>query len=114
QNTSQVIRTGEGAGFYAEARLYRGVAELKRDKNLDEAQADLTIAEKHSDQLTTVDKTQEHVLLYRAQMVIRTKRNDTDAAQAYMNKAIALDPKQTQAIKAEFEQHQLQLPSTQK
>lgn len=103
EGTSQVIAEGEGAEYYAEARLYRGLAELARGGDLRAVEADLDTAEKLIHELTTVDKTQEQALLLRGQMTIRARLGDIGAAENYRDQAIELAPDQREAILEEFE-----------
>ncbi len=101
--TSRVIAAGEGTKFYAEARLYRGLARLRLGDDPKAARDDLDAAEKSIDQLTSVDKTQEQLLLFRGQMVVRAKLGDKLAAEQYRVQAIKLAPDQQNAIQSEFE-----------
>ena len=103
EQTSQVIEKGESADYYAEARLYRGLAQLRLGQALEAARTDLDIAEQSVDQLTSVDKTREQVLLYRGQMVVRARLGDIEAAQKYRDRAIEIAPEQKDDILKEFE-----------
>ena len=103
EQTSRVIAAGENTQFYAEARLYRGLARLGLGEDPKAVRDDLDIAEKFIDQLTNVDKTQEQLLLFRGQMVVRAKLGDRPAAEQYRDQAIKLAPDQQKAIQGQFE-----------
>ncbi len=104
KETSEVIAQGESALYYAEARLYRGFSTVKLNGNLDEAKADLDIAESRLKELSTVDATKEQVLLFRGLMIVNVKFGDFEAADAYLYKAIELAPDQKDMIIKEYEE----------
>ncbi len=104
KETSQVIAQGETALFYAEARLYHGFSTVKINGNLDEAKADLDIAESRIEELSTVDATKEQVLLFRGLMIVNVKFGNFEAADSYRDKAIELAPDQKDIILQEYEE----------
>ena len=104
QETSQVILEGESAQYYAEARLYRGMAILRSNGNIEEAKADLDIAESRIDELNTVDGIKEQVLLFRGQMIINVKFGNFEAADSYRDRAIEMAPELEDVILQEYEE----------
>jgi len=105
EETTKVIDEGEQAEFYAEARLYRGLAQLRADKDPGSALADLRIAEELIDRLKTIDPTREQVLLYRGLMVALARLGQIDEAAGYRDQAVELAPEQQEAIFKEFEEN---------
>jgi tetratricopeptide (TPR) repeat protein len=108
QETTEVIGQGESALYYAEARLYRGFSTVKVNGNLEEAKADLEIAESRLGELSTVDATKEQVLLFRGLMIVNVKFGNIEIADAYLYKAIELAPDQKDMILQEYEEAQKQ------
>jgi tetratricopeptide (TPR) repeat protein len=104
KETSEVIAQGESAQYYAEARLYHGFSTVKLNGNLDEAKADLEIAESRIEELSSVDATTEQVLLFRGLMIVNVKFGDFETADAYLYKAIELAPDQKDMIIKEYEE----------
>jgi tetratricopeptide (TPR) repeat protein len=100
--TSVVIETAAISRFYAEARLYRGLAEVYRNGDLDSARNDLAIAEELMDQLTSVDPKTEKTLLFLGKMVLNAKLGADEVAKQYREKAIELAPDQRELIEEEF------------
>ena len=104
KETSEVIAQGETALYYAEARLYHGFSTVKVNGNLDEAKADLDIAESRIKELSTVDATKEQVLLFRGLMIVNVKFGDFETADSYLYKAIELAPDQQDMLIKEYEE----------
>ena len=103
EEATKIIEQGPEAEFYAEANLYAGVAEVKREGDLDLALSYLDTAEALSDQLTTIDPTYELTLLYRGKMVIFAKFGDIETATKYLELAVELSPELEAEIRQEFE-----------
>ncbi|MEW6402659.1 MAG: hypothetical protein AB1649_12720 [Chloroflexota bacterium] len=101
--TNSVIEKGEGTEFYAEARLYRGLALLKSGGDLEDTKADLEFAQTQFDTLNSVDLKKEQTLLLRGLMVTYTKLGDIGLAEEYKGRAIELSPEQSDIILREFE-----------
>jgi hypothetical protein len=104
KETTVVVEQGESTSFYAEACLYRGFSTVKINGNLDQANADLGIAESRIKELSTVDATKEQVLLFRGLMIVNVKFGNFEAADAYLYKAIELAPDQKDMIQKEYEE----------
>lgn len=104
KETTEVINQGETAPYYAEARLYRGFSTVKINGNLDEAKADLDIAESRIEELNTVGPTTEQVLLFRGLIIVHVRFGDYETADMYLNKAIELAPDQADMIQKEYEE----------
>ncbi len=104
KETTEVIGQGETAQYYAEALLYRGFATVKINGNLDEAKADLDLAESRILELNTVDAALEQTLLFRGLMIINVRFGQLEAADAYLNKAVELAPDQKDMLQKEYEE----------
>lgn len=99
EETTKVIQAGKEASQYAQALLYRGVAEFKLD-DLKSARDDLASAQDLSDQLSK----DEQLLLFRTQMVALAKLGDKTGAEQAFQKAYAIAPADQQdAILREYE-----------
>ena len=99
QETTEVIQVGEDAPEYAQALLYRGIAEFNLG-DLESARNDLASAQVLSDRMSE----DEQLRLFRTHMVVLAKLGDkTGAEQAFQN-ALALAPADQQdAIRMEYE-----------
>ncbi len=104
KETTEVIGQGESAQYYAEALLYRGFSTVKVNGNLEEARADLEMAEVRIGELTTVDAVREQALLFRGLMIVNVKFGNFETADAYFNKAVELVPDQKDMIQKEYEE----------
>jgi tetratricopeptide (TPR) repeat protein len=103
EQASQVVEAGPETEFYAEAVLYLGLAELRRDGGDLEVTLDyLSEAERLVDDLTTIDAKYERPLLYRGLMVTYAKLGDIDKAEMYLELAIEEVPAQREEILQEF------------
>ena len=99
QATTKVIQAGKDAPEYAQALLYRGVAEFKLG-DLKSARDDLTRGQDVSSRMTKDEQT----LLFRTQMVVLAKLGDKKGAEQAFQKAIEIAPEdQKDAIRKEYE-----------
>ena len=104
---SAVIQEGPEQDAYAEAFLFRAVAELALDGDLEQAAGDLAEAERLVDRLTQIDPRAEQGLLLRAQMVLNLQLDQRDAAERYREMALRLAPDQASLIDREFQEARL-------
>jgi tetratricopeptide (TPR) repeat protein len=107
--TTAVIRSGPQAEYYAEALLYRGLAN-QCVGNLEAAIEDLSAAERLSDQLVSVDERLEMRLLLRGQMTARARlgvmQGDPgliEEAEKYRDGAVEMFPEARESIEREFQ-----------
>lgn len=107
-STTETIDAGEEAEFYAEAFLFRGVAQLVLGEN-DASLEDLLQAEERQDQLITIDAAGETLLLYRALMVVYARLDDMDTAGMYQGMALELAPDMESVIQRELDAQELDL-----
>lgn len=99
QETTKVIQAGKEAPEYAQALLYRGVAEFRLG-DLKSARDDLTRAQDLSSRMSKAEQT----LLFRTQMVVLAKLGDKMGAEQAFQKAIEIAPEdQKDAIRKEYE-----------
>ena len=82
--TEAVIAQGEGAGFYAEAQLFRGLAELGKEGDTKVAQTHLKIADENSAQFTTA--TQK--LLLTGKTILEAKLGETAEFELHGNQIL--------------------------
>jgi tetratricopeptide (TPR) repeat protein len=96
---SKVIQAGREAPQYAQALLYRGMAEFKLG-DLKSARDDLVRAQDLSDRLSK----DEQLRLFRSQMMVLAKLGDKAGAEQSFQKALAIAPADQQdAIRREYE-----------
>jgi tetratricopeptide (TPR) repeat protein len=99
QETTEVIQAGEEAPQYAQALLYRGVAEFNLG-DLESAQDDLASAQDLSDRMSK----DEQLRLFRTQMMVLAKLGDKTGAEQAFQKALTLAPADQQdEIRSEYE-----------
>ncbi len=100
EGTTQVIAAGKDAKYYTQARLYRGLAEFKRNGDLKAARDDLAIAKEGRRALSA----EEQLLLFRTQMAVLAKLGDTAGARTALNDALGIaPPAQQDAIRKEYD-----------
>ena len=102
QGASSVIDQGSSAKYYAEARLYRGLALLHLGKDFQAAQADFEAANGLVDQLNTIDQKQEQLTLLTSQMIVNVRLGNQLAAETFRRKAIDFAPDQADTINEQF------------
>ena len=99
EETTEIILAGEEQPLYAQALLYRGVAEFNLD-NLESASDDLASAQVLSDRLSN----DEQLQLFRTQMVVLAKLGDQNGAEQAFQNALAIAPADQQdEIRSEYE-----------
>lgn len=87
--TQGIIEQGEEAEFYADALLYRGMAEL-RTGNIEEASRYLDMAEQYSEKFTNGNY--ELGRLYQGKMIVSAVFGDIDLAMMFRDRAIEYAP----------------------
>lgn len=99
QGTTKVIQAGKQASEYAQALLYRGVAEFNLG-DLKSAQDDLANAQELSKGMSK----DEQLRLFRTQMVVLARLGDIPAAELAFKEALTIAPPELQdAIRSEYE-----------
>lgn len=104
-STDEIITNPESPD-YAEAFLFRGLAELGISED-QAAYEHLILAEELQADLITFDQDRELALLYRGLMVAAARLGEIDQAEAYRAQAIELTPEQADIINQEFEMQTL-------
>ena len=102
QEADYLVNLGPSSTQYAEARLYRGLAELCKEGNTELAKANLAVAEGLSSNLETIDQDYELTLLYRGQMVVNLHTGNIPAAEQYYKQALQLSPDMQEVIMQEY------------
>ena len=102
QEADYLVNLGPSHTQYAEARLYRGLAELCKEGDTELAEANLSVAEGLSTSLETIDQGYELTLLYRGQMVVKLHQGNIPAAEEYYKQALQLSPDMQDVIMQEY------------
>ncbi len=102
EEADYLVNMGPSSVHYAEARLYRGLAELCKEGNAELAKANLAVAEDLSANLRTIDQEYELTLLYRGQMVVNLHFGDITTAERYYKQALQLSPDMQEVIVQEY------------
>ncbi|MBN2502869.1 MAG: hypothetical protein JXB38_18965 [Anaerolineales bacterium] len=102
EEADYLVNMGPSSTQYAEARLYRGLAELCKEGNTELAKANLAVAEDLSTSLGTINQEYELTLLYRGQMVVNLHFGDMTAAERYYKQALQLSPDMQEVIIQEY------------